>query len=339
VKAFIDVMAISGTLDPSEVVFQKLQHVCGRDSDDLIDDQRVTFMRDCLDKVKRAVEDAPGTFKNCLLGEIRLVFGIEGDTYDDCRAGISKWFNSLDEYQKDLSGKWHTNESQALMRNLGRITDIETTLFVLVPKDLGLGQVADWTTDKTKDYIVKLSEGLKHVEANAIKVDSPLVSCLVPGLDLKGQDGKWQVQYSNSASIKIDVPKDGVTVLMSDSGEDPTSAVAQVQRITSSFEYTVNGGNKTVLLVSCDEQGNFGRNCSVEFVDEGKKNVIEPPTPKPLPGMDQIVRFVLPTDPAAFETSVSSLVDTSIRGKAVDRQQAAAVLRKIADRQEGQSGQ
>lgn len=338
VKSFIDLMAVRANMDPSEFVFQKLQTVCGNAGDDLIDSERVAQISECMNKVKQAIENAPGEFKTGLLGEIRTVFGIKGVTYDHCRASISDWFNNLDENQRDLGGKWHTSESRALAKNLGTITDTENTLFVLVPKDLGLGQVADWNTDKTQDYTTKLREGIKHINENAIKVDSPLISCVIAGQELKGTDGKWQVQYSNTGAIKVEVPKVGVTVLLSDSGEDPSAHGAQVQSISDSYEYRINGGNKTVLLVSRDSQGNHGKVFSVEFVDQLEKFTVKPPNQKKLEGMDQVISIVLPTDPAAFQTSIRSFVDTSLSEKVVDRQQASTILREIANRLDGQSG-
>lgn len=338
VKLFVDSMAVRANLEPSEFVFQKLQAVCGKAGDDLIDSQRAALIVECLTKVKQAVEDTPGTYKSELLGEIRSVFGITGVTYDHCRAGISEWFNGLDENQRDLGGKWHTTESRALVKNLGTITDTENTLFNLVPKDLGLGSVADWNTGKTQDYVAKLREGIKHIEGNAIKVESPLISCVIVGQELKGQDGKWQVQYSSRGCIKVEVPKADVVVLLSDSGEDPSAHGAQVQTISDSYEYGISGGNKTVRIISRDSQGNFGKLCLVEFIDQLEKFTVRPPSQKKLDGMDQVVSIVLPPDPPAFQTSVRSFVETSIGEKAIDRPQAAAVLREIADQLEGKAG-
>jgi energy-coupling factor transporter ATP-binding protein EcfA2 len=336
-KSFIDAMAVRANVEPSEFVFQKLQTICGKAEDDLIDSQRAALIVECVTKVKQAIEDAPGTFKSELLGEIRSVFGIKGVTYDHCRAGISEWFNALDENQRDLGGTWHTSESRALIRNLGTMSDTESTLFSLVPRDLGLGQVADWNTDKTQDYVAKLREGLKHTDENAIKVDSPLISCVIAGQELKGQDGKWQVQYSNIGCIKIDVPKAGVVVWLSDSGEDPSAHGAQVLPISDSYEYRVDGGNKTVLLVSRDSEGNFGKVCSVQFVDQLEKFTVKLPSQKRLEGMDQVVSIVLPPDADAFQTVIRSLVETSLNEKTIDRQQAAIVLREIADRLDGKA--
>ncbi|MEN6520523.1 MAG: hypothetical protein ABFD46_05145 [Armatimonadota bacterium] len=338
VKLFVDAMAVRANLEPSEFVFQKLQTVCGKAGDDLIDKTRATLVVECVTKIKQAIEDAPGTFRSGLLGDIRSVFAIKGVTYDDCRAGLSEWFNGLDENQRDLSAKWHTSESRALAKNLGTITDTENTLFSLVPKDLGLGQVADWNTDKTQDYVTKLREGIKHIEENAIKVESPLIGCVIAGQELKGQDGKWQVHYSGSGCIKVEVPKAGVLVLLSDSGEDPSAHGAQVQSISDSYEYRINGGNRTVLLVSRDSQGNYGKLCAVEFIDQLEKFTVKPPSQKKLEGMDQVVNIVLPPDPAAFQTSIRSFVETSIGENAIDRQQAATVLRDIADQLDRNAG-
>jgi len=334
VKSFIDLMAVRVNLDPSEFIFQKMQIVCGNSADDEIDEQRVDLIVQCMTNVKQAIEDAPRSFMSGLLDHIRAVFGITGVTYDDCRTRISEWFNKLDENQRDPGGSWHTAESRALIKNLGTIVDAESTMFSLVPKDLGLGAVADWNIDKTQDYVAKLREGIKHIEENAIKVESPVMSCVMPGQELKGHDGKWQVQYSGSSCVKIEVPKVGIAALLTDNGEDPSAHGAQVQTITDSYEYRVSGGNKTVCLVSRDADGNFGKVCSVEFVDQLEKYVVKQPDQPPLPGTDTLISIVLPTDPASLQTTIRTLVESSVGEKKIDRPQAVAVLREIADQLE-----
>ncbi|MHB1463290.1 MAG: hypothetical protein ACYC1M_18540 [Armatimonadota bacterium] len=330
VKSFIDLMAVATSLDPAEFIFHQLQQQCGYAADDMIDDERSLKIVQCMKQVKQNIEETPSLFKTHLLDEIRAVFGIDGVTYDACRTAISDWCNKLDENQHDQAGSWHNTDSRALIQNLITISDVESTLFSKLPKDFSLGMVADWSTDKTQDYIAKLRSGMKHIYDNAIKVEAPVM--IVNGVQIStGPDGKYQIPYTVNAAILIKSPKQGVTVLLTDNGDDPRNHAAQVLPITDPYMYQINGGNKTLRLVSRDTQCNDGKLLTVQFIDQLDKYVVQPSLHRGFKGTDEMVNIVLPVDPNSFLTSVRSLTSISITDKALDHNQAAAMLRKLAD--------
>jgi len=336
VRRLVDALCDRQSVEASDFVFDRLAGVCGESAAMAVQDGDTAAVTRGITAAKRAVEAAPADFKSRLFNQVRGVFGVKDVTYDDCREALSDWVNALDTNQRNEHEQWHSAESRAVVRLLPKITDIEETLFVLLPEAFGLGRVADWTTDKSPDYIAKLSEGKALIERNAIRVASPVITTLMPGQELKGKDGKWQVQYTDSSRVRIEGPGDGVVVRMTDSGEDPASDASQVVTIKSSHEYVVTGGTKTVRLISRDAEGNFGVPCEIQFVDQNGKYIIAPP--QTLVGIDRIVPIVLPPDPAAFVVSIRSLVDTSIKEKAIDRPQAAASLREIANDLEKKAG-
>ena len=164
------------------------------------------------------------------LDEIKQIFSIEGNTLEDLRLGIQKWYNSLDYNQRDLDATWHTNESKALIKRLGQVLDISDTLFVSIPEDPGFGlkAVKDWTNDKSQDYIQKIRIGKEHIEENKIKVDPPdwEVASTNKYKTERNKKGAY-VNYRLSAKLVVKPPTKDTVVFATSNGEDPWDSKSQ----------------------------------------------------------------------------------------------------------------
>lgn len=336
----IDAMERSSSFEAFDFVFRQLQLVCGRAEDDLIDSASVAIIAGALDAAKSSIELAVEALKSGLLNEIRALFSVSGTTYQDCLTGISEWYSGLDANQRDQNAPWHSGGSKSLLRRLGTIDSLETTLFDMIPSDpeFGLGKVQSWSTDKSEDYVLRFRDAKLLIESNAIKVPDPEISCGV-GAELISTDGKLQVLYNGQSCFVVESPGDGVVVLVCDASETPTSPDAQVQKVSATQSLALNGGNRAYRLVSRDADGNLGRVMTVECVDRNQKYSIAPPTQRVLPGQDKTVLVVLPPDAGAFRVSIRSFVDTAINESALDKSDVGTVLRSIAGELEAEQDQ
>jgi hypothetical protein len=334
VDRLITAMQARAGAEASEFMFKRLQVVCGKSEDDLIDGPRADEILAELIRIKEQMEQSFTVLKESLAAEVRGVFGVTGNTYMDLQNGIMDWFNTLDENQRDMSGSWHANESKPLISYLRTIESLEKTLFELVPVGFGLPKVADWTSDKSQDYATKFKDGKAHVEANAIKVPPPALTAGT-GTELKNVPGGHQVSFRGEASLTVASPGNGIVVLVSDTGEDPRAPGAQVETVAKSHEFRVKGKIRTLKLVSRDSVGNTGKLITVEFVNQDGKHEIERPAQTLLPGDDEIVKFALPKDVLGLTATVKSLVATVVKAEIVSPREVVAVLCKVAAEMDG----
>lgn len=308
---------ISATV-PHDFVFGLLQEIYGYDNDELITEDKG---KDILSKIKQdkdTIEQAYENIKNRIQKEIKVVFSVEGNTLEDLRTGIQNWYNNLDSNQRDPDAIWHSNESKTLIRKLAQVLDISDTLYVAIPNDSGFGlaPVRSWTSDRTTDYIQKITAGKHQIENNKIKVEPPLWA--IPA-GIKNKVEKTvrgaTISYRLSTQIEVEPPSKGAAVYATSTGEDPRDSKSQRSETKNKQIIPINGGNKKVRLITVDAEGNWSKEIEITFIDLEKKHEIR---------LDQsfgetpIVQFVFPIDEQSFKTSIQSLIKESINRKIVD---------------------
>jgi len=305
---------------PHDFVFGKLQTIYGYDEDELITKQKATDILTRLKSDKKCIEEGLDHIKSKIQSEVKELFSIEGNTIEDLRIGIQKWFNNLDSNQRDPDGTWHTNESKTLIMKFSQVLDIRDTLFVSIPEDPGFGlkAIKDWTIDKSQDYIQKMRMGKEQIENNKIKVDSPIWQ-VTPSSKAKIEENKRGaiVSYRLSAGLEVKTSAKNTTVFGTSNGEDPRDSKSQRIEIKAETTLQIDGGNKRFRLISRDEEGNWSREIEINFIDQEKKHEIRPE--EGFGKGETMVQFVFPVDEQSFKTSIRSLIKGSLEKQVIDK--------------------
>jgi hypothetical protein len=267
------------------------------------------------------------------------VFSATGNTYDDIKDAIVKWYNSLDDYQRDSYGDWHSNESKPLIQHLKEITDVEQTLCSKLPasQGLGLGAVKDWTKERCDEYLLKLKEGKAHIESHKLLVDAPLWE-MVKGdsaYQTGGKDHNFQLNYRKALQIKISVPENATKVFVTDNREDPRKVDSQRQEVKNSYTLNVKGEHKQLQMVAFDDEGHSSPVVVLNITNDDAKHVIQIAEQQEIFDKDIHVDFVFPKDADSLLISARSLFSTALKEKVLQKDEAVRILGTLLKEMEG----
>jgi len=319
--------------DAHTFMFSELQTAYGYAIDDLMTEALASDMFDKLKADKTAIEESFNRVKEEIIAEVKELFGAEGNTYDDIKDAMMDWYNGLDDYQRDQFGDWHSNESKPIIQSVKKISDISKTLFEDIPasQGFGLGKVSDWNRNRTNEYIQKLREGKKHIEANKIVVNKPLWEIVSPGgsykTSKKGGKEKY-INYLGELKIEIKVPQTGTRVFVTNNDEDPSQSDAQRREVTSSYLLSVNGRNMTVKMVAVDDEGHKSPTVVLHLTNEYHKHEFQL-AEDTLPNMDIPVKLVFPKDAQSLSVTAHSLFDRALERDIIDKDEAVDIIRKL----------
>ena len=330
IPKFLEIFNKMSETVPHDFVFGKLQTIYDYDEDELITEQKATDILEKLGSDKKCIDEGFDYIKSGIQKGVKDIFSVEGNTLDDLRQGIQKWFNSLDSNQRDLGGTWHTDESKTLIKRLGQVLDITDTLLVSIPEDPGFGlrAVKDWTTDKSQDYLRKMKLGKEEVENNRIKVDQPVWK--VQSLNrLKVEKNKKgaMISYRLSTKLKVTPPTKDTIVFATSNSEDPRDSKSQRSQLKAETAISIDGGNKKFRLITRDKEGNWSREIEINFIDLEKKHEIR--VEEGFGEGEIIVQFVFPIDKQSFKTSVRSLINGSLEQQIVDKKTVKQILKEL----------
>ena len=174
-RSLVDVMRNVEGINPYRLVLEKIQSVYGYPEDAVITETTATEIINGLKGDKQIVELLPQLIKDELIKKLMAPFNPQSDFYGDYQAALEDWYKSLGDDQKDEFASWHSHASQAVVRHLRMVINIEDTFFEKLPADSGfaLGKVDDWHRDRTDEYFQILETALKRIESNRVKVPTP----------------------------------------------------------------------------------------------------------------------------------------------------------------------
>lgn len=301
-----------------------LQAIYGFDSDELITDEKAAQIIEWISKDKDIIESCERQIKDKILKGICEVFNIEGSTYDDIQRGVGKWFNALDNYQRDSMADYHTNESKPLILHLGSIDNVEKTFFEDLPASAGfkLGGVKDWTTDKSNEYIEKIRAGKKIIEENELKVENAEVSF---GGDCK-KDKNGSIVYAGELIVDLKHKEPTAKIFITTDGSDPKSTHSQREKTVGQFKLKVKG-NITLKFVTQDKEGNFSRVTALSVINETKKYEII--LPRQLTLGEPQVTFYFPMKLKGLSVTIKSLLKNALNNKIIGKSELRGEIERI----------
>jgi hypothetical protein len=311
------------------LVLNELQAVYGFPDDALITDSVHMEIMEGLKRDKNAIEGGARRVQDVLIKRLMSPFKPESDFYGDYQKAIENWYKDLGEEQRDEYAPWHSHASRALVQRLRTIVNIEETFFEQLPADagFGLGRVEHWHRDRSDEYVQMLKDALERIEVNRIKIPAP--SWKIRGVYTKEElRDETQISFRGGVVLEVHSPEPEVTVLVTDTGEDPREA-QQREVVEDQFDLSVKR-SCVVKLASQGQDGSLGRVITVSFINEDRKYEIAPLTQQHL--LEREFKFVYPEDRAALEVLLSSIMKDVIKHGLVDEKAARELLISLADK-------
>jgi energy-coupling factor transporter ATP-binding protein EcfA2 len=324
-EEFIEVFETIETRDGYSFLLGDLQTIYGYEPDDLITDVKAATLLDKIKDDKNIIESFLKNIENDILRGVCEIFQIEGSTYNDIRKGIGEWFNSLDSYQRDTMADYHKNESKALITHLGSIENIGKTFFKDLPSSdlIGLGEVRDWITDKTSEYLQKIEVGKKIIEENEIKVDNAEYS-LIGEYEKKGN----HVQFTGKLSVVLKHKDPRIKIFITTDGSDPKSNYSHREEAIGQFELKTRE-NLELKYVTQNKDGCFSRVHSLSIINEDKKYEITLPAQQKIG--EQRVIFCFPKSSNSLKVTIKSLLERAIENKIIEKKNLYNEIEKIVN--------
>ncbi len=331
-QALVKLLRNVEAANPYRLVLEQLQTAYGFPEDAMLTDSSQAKILEGLKEDKAAVENGAGRVKDGLLKRLMAPFSPESDFYGDYQVAIENWYKNLGDEQKDEFAAWHSHASRAVAQRLRTVVNIETTFFDQLPADagFGLGRVDDWHHDRSDEYAQMLTAALERIQANRVKLPAP--QWRVRGVHKKEDlPTRSQILFRGGVTLEIHIPEPGVKVLVTDSGEDPRTAV-QRQSVKDKFELSVKS-SRDVKLVSQSEDGGFGQVITLSFVNEDRKYEIAPVTQQKL--LEREYKFVYPEDKEALQVLISSILRDVIKGGLIGEDEVRQMLIDLSDKLKG----
>jgi hypothetical protein len=315
--------------NPYRLVLEQLQTAYSFAEDAQITDGSQSAILEGLKRDKAAIEGGARRIQEALITRLMTPFHPASDFYSDYQVAIENWYKDLGEEQRDLYAKWHSHASRTVVQRLKAIVNIEQTFFEQLPADagFGLGKVENWHRDRSDEYVQMLEAALNHIAAHRIKIADPVWK--IRGVHRKEElQAQSQILFRGGVVLEVRLPEGGSSVLVTDSGEDPRTAL-QRQVVKDNFEQSVTR-SCVVKLVSQGGDGSFGRVVTLSFVNEDRKYEIAPLTQQQL--LEREFKFVYPEDRAALIVLLSSILKDAIKQGLVNEEEARQLLMELASK-------
>lgn len=322
IEKFIEAFEKIESRNEHGFILGDLQTIYDFEPDELITDEKTVQISDRIRKDKDTIESCEKKIENEIIGGVCRIFNIEGFTYDDVQAGVSKWFNALDGYQRDLMA--HTNESKPLILHLGSIINVEKTFFEDLPSSagMGLGKVREWIADKTNEYLEKIRTGKKVIEENKLRVESAEV--VLSGDYKRPKDDS--ILYSGTLNVLLKHKDPGMKIFITADGSDPKSTYSHREEAVGQFKWEVKD-NPTLKFVSQDKDGNFSRVTPLSITNEDKKYEIT--LPKQLIIGEPQVSFYFSESIKGLAVTIKSLLKRALEKKIIDKKKLRQEIERI----------
>ena len=335
-KATLGFLAILEKLNAQDAhtfVLGELQTVLGHDATEMVTSTRAQAIVTALQTAKDRIEGAEERVQSRIRDGLCRIFGVQGNTWDDVSDGVRAWYNGLDANQRSTAASWHNEASKPLAQLFVDLSNPRDIFLDRLPDrpSYNFKRVRDWNVNLITDYLAKIEAGVQHIQANKIKVPSPVAELI--GDDYKEQ--KNTVFFTGKLVLRLSHPDPNVRIFVTDSFADPRHArqrdefqgvkdfdiAALVQTVRSTV---------TIQYIPQDAEANWGVLQSLSFMDETIENEIRKPRTL-ISEMKYTVKFVFPTTEAGVRSSCRSFFNSLLENEVLDRERLRAVVQEILD--------
>jgi hypothetical protein len=323
VEKFFEVFEKIETRDEYGFILGELQTIYEFEPDELITYEKSTKIIGLIEKDKEKIEVCEKKVENKILDGICKIFEIEKNTYKNIQDGINTWFNSLNEYQRDPI-TYDSKESKALVSHLGSIDSIERTFFKELPTSEGfnLGEVKEWTVDKTNDYLNKINIGKKDVEEHEFSLENAEI--IISG-DYREPKENY-ILYSGKLNVQLTHKDPGIKIYITTDGSNPKFPGSCPIEAIAQYNIEIKD-NIRLNYICCDKENNYSCAKSIFFTNNDKKYEISLIGQQTLG--EQQATFYFPGTVKGFEVTLKSLLKNALKLKVIDKSTIHKEIEKV----------
>ena len=321
IKNIFDIFGKIDSRSEHEFILRDIQTAYGFEPNEIINDKKTIDIIEWVSKDKSTIESSESRIEDKIVKGIREIFDIEGSTYNDIQTGISKWFNSLDDYQRDQTTDYPAEESKYLIKYLSSIIDIRNTFFEDLPSSPGfnLGRISDWNADKSNEYIDKIRKGKTSIE---VRIENAVVSFNGEYNIIKNS----YILYKGELIVHLEHKDPTAKIFITTDESDPKSEYSQREKVVGRFERKIKN-SFTLKFVSQDREGNFSCITKLHLTNEFEKNEII--LPKQLTIQESPVTFYFPMQLKGLIVTVKSLLRNALEKKVINKNELQKEMKNI----------
>ena len=323
-KPFVKTLNSAETKDPFGFIKYDLLTLFGLSEDEKIAADKLVEIKKGFETFKDTASEILNSMQGNLLEKVASVFGIESALPIDIQDALKEWLDNLDSFQKDIHGKYHTNESKVIISRTKQMLDVKTLIFADFPEAFGFGALSAWGTDKTEDYIDKLRRGKDWIEKS-----KPPVGDVYVVNELGKELADDMIPHKGHYDFKFSVKEDAA-IYYTDDGSDPSDEESERKRFQKDELLTIAKGNRTIRVVACDKNGNYGKIRRILFIDDTEKHLIKP-LKKLFKELDTPVSFVFPVDKEGAKISIGSLFKEVVDAKIISVEDLEEMVYKLIE--------
>ncbi len=321
IKNIFNIFEIIDSRSEHEFILRDIQTAYGFEPDEIINDKKTIDIIEWISKDKSIIESSEGRIEDKIIKGIREVFNIEGSTYNDIQTEISKWFNSLDDYQRDPMSEYPAEESKFLIKYLSSIADIRNTFFEDLPSSPGfnLGRISDWNADKSNEYIGKIRNGKTSIE---VRIENATTSF----------DGEYNIiknnyiLYKGELIVHLKHKDPNAIIFITTDDSDPKSEYSHREKVVGRFELKVQN-SFTLKFISQDREGNFSCITELHLTNAFEKNEII--LPRQLTIEESPITFYFPMQLKGLIVTIKSLLKNALEKKVIIKSELQKEMENI----------
>ena len=252
------------------------------------------------------------------LGEL---FGNTSADAVQCASLVEEWFKNLSPQQRDQTRYHNHSEAESVVACLvDANSTFDKKLFSTIPAGLGLDQLENWQTLKTKDYVAKWKQAKAAIEAAAVFIPAPQVTKTEKAQEVSERTYK----LDQGGYIELSLPEGATQIIYTLNGEDPKiSSIAQKATDALVLKDVFNGERiVTVTIRAADDVGNYSDLAKLQLINKLKEYEV---TVKKDDLYVAEASFEFPKDATGLKAVLTSLLRQAVTQKIITAKQAGVI--------------
>jgi len=279
-KKFIQIINSIGHYTFYDFFFSKTLAISDIPEDSKLEKSAIDQLISDITECKNQIDNILTRVENQILEKLLIIFGAEGKTDDDLKKKIIEWYNSLDDNQRDETAGWHTKESKALLQVFKSISEISNTIYNKLPSALDFGPVKDWPTNEINSYVNKVNLGIETLGKNKIKVPLPILEGKNDTFEKIENKGEITFKFNDKDMFLLNIkpPSPGITVLVTDNGQDPQNSSSQKTIFKKEDSYKPKNTFQSLKIVCKDSMHNYSKVLTVKLKENSEDHIADTTT-------------------------------------------------------------
>jgi hypothetical protein len=314
VKKNLDKMS---SLDRYDILFGLIPEIYGElqvnESDS---EEKIKNIAELFEKDVKLLESGMNRVQNQVSSAIAEIFGSKGDMVQ-CEKIVKNWFENLNPDQRDSTRYDGSPDAQNFITQMAdSMTSFSKKILEKIPDIFELGPVKDWGVLHIDDYVSKLTQAKKEIEAATVIV--PLPETKVNDKCNQLSKEKWEV--GDGGSMKIALVEGIKNVVYTIDGSDPRNSLTNT-KVSENLILDGIFADKSAVQIKArgiDESGNYSDMITCSVVNKTKEyqlNVEKDSLFK------QKGTFKVPDSLTALKTVLSSIIDQALKDKVINDDQ------------------